>query len=218
MRGCVLGPPDGGRRKYAEHLFTPDQVRTQEDPWTRAQVYLGGKRRRVRYKEVKDVLWKRGAATKRLRLIVIAPVPYKLSKNSHLNYREPAYFLTTDLKTSIKLLVQACFDRWQIEVNHRDEKDILGVGQAQVRSAQSIPRHPALAVASYSMLLLAALKSFGPGRTGDYLDQPKWRKKGSKRASFLDIVTKLRSEIDEASVSHLLPQNFAKNLVLYADT
>lgn len=210
--------PKGGRRKYAEQLFTPDQVRTQEVPWTRAQVYLGGKRRLVRYKEVKDVLWKRGAGTKRLRLIVIAPVPYKLSKNSHLNYREPAYFLTTDLRTSIKPLVQACFDRWQIEVNHRDEKDILGVGQAQVRSAQSIPRHPALAVASYSMLLLAALKSFGPGRTADYLDQPKWRQKGSKRASFLDIVTKLRSEIDEASVSHLLPQNFAKNLVLHADT
>jgi hypothetical protein len=210
--------PKGGRRKYAEQLFTPDQVRTQEDPWSRAQVYLGGKRRLVRYKEVKDVLWKRGAGTKRLRLIVIAPVPYKLSKNSHLNYREPAYFLTTDPRTSIKLLVQACFDRWQIEVNHRDEKDILGVGQAQVRSAQSIPRHPALAVASYSMLLLAALKSFGPGRTADYLDQPKWRQNGSKRASLLDIVTKLRSEIDEASVSHLLPQNFAKNLVLHADT
>src|SRR5256884_4876952 len=84
-------------------------------------------------------------------------------------------FLTTDLRTSIKLLVQSCFDRWQIEVNHRDEKDILGVGQAQVRSEQSIPRHPALAVASYSMLLLAALRSFGPGRTHDYLQQPKWR-------------------------------------------
>jgi hypothetical protein len=211
--------PEGGRRKYAEQLFTPDGVRTQEDrPWQRARVYLGGKRRMVRYKEVKDVLWKRGAGTRRLRLIVIAPVPYKLSKNSRWNYREPAYFLTTDLRTPIKLLVQACFDRWQIEVNHRDEKDILGVGQAQVRSELSIPRHPALAVASYSLLLLAALKSFGPGRTDDYLDQPKWRNKGSKRASFLDIVTKLRSETDEASVSHLLPLNFAKNLVLYADT
>lgn len=211
--------PEGGRRKYAQDTFTPDRVRTQEDrPWKRARVYLGGKRRLVRYKEQKDVLWKRGAGTKRLRLIVIAPVPYKLSKNSHLNYREPAYFLTTDLRTAIKALVQACFDRWQIEVNHRDEKDILGVGQAQVRSELSIPRHPALAVASYSLLLLAALKSFGPGRTDDYLDQPKWRSKGSKRASFLDIVSKLRSEIDEASVSHLLPLNFAKNLVLYADT
>jgi hypothetical protein len=210
---------EGGRRKYAQQLFTPDGVRTQEDRyWNRARVYLGGKRRMVRYKEVKDVLWKRGAGTRLLRLIVIAPVPYKLSKNSHWNYREPAFFLSTDLHTSIKLLVQACFDRWQIEVNHRDEKDILGVGQAQVRSELSIPRHPALAVASYSLLLLAALKSFGPGRTGDYLQHPKWRKHGSKRASFLDIVTKLRSETHEACVSQWLHQNFTKNLVLYADT
>jgi hypothetical protein len=211
--------PAGGRRKYAIEIFTPDGVRKQEErSWNRARVYLGGKRRMVKYKEVKDVLWKRGSGTRPLRLIVIAPVPYRLSKNSRPNYREPAYFLTTDLKTSIKLLVQPCFDRWQIEVNHRDEKDILGVGQAQVRSEQSIPRHPALAVASYSMLLLAALKSFGPGRTDDYLEQPKWRRKDSKRASFLDIVCKLRSEVDEASVSHLLHQNFAKNLALYADT
>ncbi len=210
---------EGGRRKYAQQLFTPDLVRKQEDrPWMRARVYLGGKRRAVRYKEVKEVLWKRGGGTRPLRLIVIGAVPYKLSKHSHWNYREQAYFLTTDLVTSIKLLVQACFDRWQIEVNHRDEKDILGVGQAQVRSEESIARHPALAVASYSLLLLAALKSHGPGRTEDYLEQPKWRKKGAKRASFLDIVSKLRSEINEASVSQFLPQNFAKNLALYADT
>jgi len=210
---------EGGRRKYAQQIFTPDQVRKQEDrPWKRARVYLGGKRRKVRYKEVTEVLWKRGGGTRPLRLIVIAPVPYKLSKHSHWNYREPAYFLTTDLVSPTKLLVATCFDRWQIEVNHRDEKDILGVGGAQVRSERSIPRHPALAVASYSMLLLAALNSYGPGRTEDYLEQPKWRSRGSKRASLLDIVSKLRSEINEASVSRFLPQNFAKNLALYADT
>lgn len=217
-RLCFRAAP-GGRRKYAQQLFTPDGVRQQEDrPWKRARVYLGGTRRSLRYKEVHDVLWKRGGGTRRLRLIVIAPVPYKLSTHSRWNYREPAYFLTTDLVRSIKLLVQASFDRWQIEVNHRDEKDILGVGQAQVRSEQSIPRHPALAVASYGILLVAALKSFGPGRTADYLAQPKWRGRGSKRASLLDIVSKLRSETNEASVSGLLPKNFANNLVLYADT
>jgi len=210
---------EGTRRKYAQQLFTPNQVRTQEvRTWNRARVYLGNKRRMVRYKEVNDVLWKRGAGTRPLRLIVIAPVPYKLSKNSHWNYREPAYFLTTDLQSSIKLLVQACFDRWQIEVNHRDQKDLLGVGQAQVRSELSIPRHPALAVASYSLLLLAALKSFGPGRTNDYLQHPKWRRQRSKRASFLDIVSKLRSETNETSVSQLLHQNFSENLILYADS
>jgi hypothetical protein len=217
-RLCFPAPP-GSRRKYAQELFTPEQVRQQpERLWNKAKAYLGGKRRMVKYKEVNEVLWKRGGGRRRLRLIVVAPVPYKLSRHSRINYRQPAYFLTTDLSTPIKLLVQACFDRWQIEVNHRDEKDLLGVGQAQVRSVQSVPRHPALAVASYSLLLVAALRSSGPGRTTDYLPQPKWRRNNSKRPSLLDLVTLLRSQCNEASVSHFLPQDFTKNLVLYADT
>jgi hypothetical protein len=155
--------PAGERRKYAPEIFTPEQVRQEsERRWQSVQVHFGGKRRQVKYKEVQGVLWKRGSATRPLRLLVLAPVPYKLSRHSHTNYRAPAYFLSTDLVTNTKLLVQACFDRWQIEVNHRDEKDILGVGQAQVRAVQSVSRHPALVVASYSMLLLAALREFGP--------------------------------------------------------
>lgn len=209
--------PEGSRRKYDEEIFTPEDVRKKNGGWRFVRVYLGGKWRRVRYKEVKGILWKRGAGQRRLRLIVIAPVPYKLSKNSRTNYRQPAYFLSTDLDTLIKLLIHACFDRWQIEVNHRDEKDILGVGEAQVRNQQSVPRHPALAVASYSLLLLAALQSFGPGRTNDYAPYPRWRK-DSKRPSFLDIVTRLRTDCNEAPVSTFLHQNFAKNLVTYADT
>lgn len=216
-RLCFAAPV-AGRRKYAPEIFTPEQVR--QDPargWQRVQIHFGGKRRAVKYKERQEVLWKRGSATRPLRLLVIAPVPYKLSKHSRTNYRQPAYFLSTDLTTSTRLLVQACFDRWQIEVNHRDEKDILGVGQAQVWSTQSVPRQPALAVAAYSMLLLAALREFGPGRTDNYVLQPRWRKE-SKRPSFLDIVTLLRKECSETSVSHLLHQNFAQNLTLYADT
>jgi hypothetical protein len=209
---------DGSRRKYDQQVFTPDQVRTDnERMWSEARVYVGGKRRRVRYKEVKGVLWKRGSGTRPLRLIVIGGVPYKLSKNSRTNYRDPAYFLTADLTTNIRQLICACFDRWQIEVNHRDEKDLLGVGQAQVRSEMSVPRHPALAVASYSMLLLAALLEFGPGRTDDYQLLPKWRKQ-SKRPSFLDILTLLRKECSETSVFGLLPHNFAQNLTRFADT
>ena len=154
---------------------------------------------------------------RKLRLIVIAPLPYKLSKHARTNYRYPAYLLTTDLKTSVIELIQAYFDRWQIEVNHRDEKDLLGVGQAQVRSPQSIPRHPAFAVACYSLAMLAALLTFGPGRTSDYLELPKWRRH-SQRPSFLDILTVMRKEYNETGVSPLSNTNFAQNLVSYANT
>lgn len=32
-------------------------------------------------------------------------------------------------------------DRWEIEVNHRDEKDLVGAGQAQERAPQSNARN-----------------------------------------------------------------------------
>lgn len=210
--------PAGSRRRYDAHTFTPEQVRQEETfPWHDASVYYGGQRRTLRYKVVQGVLWKRGAGARPLRLIVIAPIPYKLSRHTRTYYRYPAYLLSTDLYTSVPQLIQAYLDRWQIEVNHRDEKDLLGVGQAQVRSPQSVPRHPAFAVACYSNLHLAALKTFGPGRTGDYLDLPKWRK-NAKRASSLDILTLLRKEYNETPVWPSLNLTFAQNLVQYANT
>jgi len=92
-----------------------------------------------------------------LRLFVVAPTPYRKRKSSRFYYHQPAYLLTTDLKGHAKTLLQMYFDRWQIEVNHREEKDTIGVGQAQLWNVVSVPKQPVLAVASYSALLLASL-------------------------------------------------------------
>src|SRR5207244_10473621 len=118
------------------------------------------------------------------------------------------YLLTTDLSTSAEVLLQDYFDRWGIEVNHRDEKDTLGVGEAQVWNPNSVSKVPALLVAMYSWLLLAGLKCYGPKRTQDYEPLPKWRR-AAKRPSCLDIVTLLRNELNEKSIKfadgHLHP-------------
>jgi hypothetical protein len=208
-----------GRRHYDSQLFTPEQARQNPQvPYRRLRVYYGGRRRWVRIKAVGPVLWRRGAGRRSLRLIVIAPQPYRRDKQGRLCYRDPAYLLTTDLKGSIKHLVQSYLDRWQIEVNHRDQKTLLGVGQAQVRSPRSVSRHPALTVASYALLQLAAIRCLGPGRGPAFLPLPKWRKKAS-RYSLLDLLTLLRLEmINETSVSNASQLDRAKNLILWADT
>jgi hypothetical protein len=77
----------------------------------------------------------------------VAPTPYRKRKSSKLSYRQPAYLLTTDLNSSVKQLLQIYFDRWQIEVNHYDEKNTLGVGQAQLWNVTSVPKQPVLSVA-----------------------------------------------------------------------
>jgi hypothetical protein len=77
-----------------------------------------------------------------------------------------------------------------------DEKDTLGVGQAQMRNPVSVPKQPALVVASYSALLLAALKAFWPGTGEACAAPPKWRS-SAKRPSCLDLSTLLRKEAEQ---------------------
>lgn len=193
---CFRAPVDT-RRFYAQEKFTPQQVR-QDDrcAWKTTKIFYGGKRRKTRYKAVSNLYWQRGAGKRALRLIVIAPTPYRKSKSKKLYYRDPAYLLTTDLSSSLPQLLQIYFDRWQIEVNHREEKDTLGVGQAQLWNVTSVPKQPVLAVAAYSALLLASLQAFGAERGSAYAELPKWRR-NARRPSCLDLITLLRKEITQ---------------------
>lgn len=191
-----------GPRFYGKSKFTPEQVRRREAmaPWQRATIFHGGCFREVRFKELRGLYWQGGARKRPLRLLVVAPIGYRTTQKGRTYYRQPAYLLTSDLTTSAALLLQDYFDRWGIEVNHRDEKEILGVGQAQVWNEHSVRKVPALLVAMYSWLLLAGLQCYGPKRTDVYEPLPKWRR-GAKRPSCLDLVTLLRKQLADKPVN-----------------
>jgi len=193
--------PGKGRRFYGKTKFTPEEIRRRDGRarWQKARIFHGGCYREVRYKELTRIFWQGGSRKRPVRLLVVAPVGYRTTKNGRKYYRQPAYLLTTDLTTDALVLLQAYFDRWGIEINHRDEKEILGVGQAQVWNEQSVTKVPALLVAMYSWLLLAGLKCYGPTRTDVYEPLPKWRR-GAKRPSCLDLVTLLRKQLADKPV------------------
>lgn len=190
--------PGKGPRFYGKTKFTPEMVRRRGSlaQWQTASIFHGGCYRPVRYKELTKMYWQRGGKKKMVRLLVVAPVGYRTSKNGRQYYRQPAYLLTTDLTTPAAVLLQDYFDRWGIEVNHRDEKEILGVGEAQVWNQNSVSKVPALLVAMYSWLLLSGLDAYGPTRTAEYEPLPKWRR-NAKRPSCLDLVTLLRKQLAE---------------------
>jgi len=214
---CRRAPAES-RCFYDPSKFTPGQVRQDETrAWKKVRIFHGGQWRKVRYKEVRDVYWQTAAGQRPLRLFVVAPIPYPAPGRKRKYYRDPAYLLTTDLRGTAREILQPYFDRWQIEVNHRELKDTLGVGQAQLRSARSVPRQPALVVAGYSALLLAGLIAFGAQRHEHYQPLPKWRRNAS-RPSCLDLITLLRKEMAENPVL-LQPLGFQidwKNLGLAA--
>jgi hypothetical protein len=193
----------GRRRKYGKELAKPkDMLKDEAIPWKTAQIFGAGRVHDLRFKEVSPVLWKSGGRARPLRLISIAPLGYRPTKKSKKLYRDPAFLITTDLHTPVEILIQAYFDRWEIEVNHRDEKSLFGVGEAQVWSEKASQRVPQFQVALYAMLLLASLISYGPTRTEHYPELPKWRSREERRPSIEDILTLLREELIERGISH----------------
>lgn len=197
----------GRQRLYGERLPTPEQIRKDDSfPWHTARVFAAGKYHDTRYKTMAPVLWKKGTKKTPCRLIIIAPLRYAKGDASHPLYREPGYIITTDVTTPVDNLIQFYFLRWDIEVNHRDEKSLLGVGDAQMRSPNSVVRNPQFAVIVYSLLLLASINAYGPQRSDDYLPLPKWRKQTQRRPSTLDEIAQMRREIMEEQLQLDLPQ------------
>jgi DDE superfamily endonuclease len=182
---------------YDQNKFTPQQV--LEDPsiaWIETRIFYGGKKRLVRYKELTSVYWQTGAKRRPLRLFIVAPTPYRVRKTGRLRFRDPGFLLTTIFEGHTLNLLQLYFDRWQIEVNHRDEKQHLGVGHAQLHNFTAVPKQPAFVVAAYSALVLAALTAFGPLRSQAFLPLPRWRANAA-RPSCLDLLGLFRKEVVE---------------------
>ncbi len=130
------------------------------------------------------------------RLAAIRLLGYRLRKGSRRLHTQLAYMICTDPDLPLEDILQEYLWHWNIEVNHRDEKTILGVGQAQARNENSVENIPATAVAAYSMLHLAAIEAYGPGGKPTAIPEAKWRKPGKKhRPSTQDLINELRREL-----------------------
>jgi hypothetical protein len=193
-QSAAAGP--GRRRVYGEEQPTPEQVLAEASiPWQNVSAFAAGKFHQFRVKTLAPVRW-RTAGECDLRLIAIAPLAYHRSKQGKTLYRQPAYLICTDPDLPIQEVLQAYLWRWDIEVNFRDEKTLLGVGQAQVRTAEANSRLPAAAVAAYSLLLLAAARTYGPLGRPDQLPPPRWRKPQKlRRTSTAQLINQLRYDL-----------------------
>lgn len=187
----------GRNRRYGQALPTPEALRKDDTvPWQEVEAFAAGKLHRFRIKTLSPVLWPKAGWNRPLQMMVIAPLGYRLRQGSHLLYRQPAYLMCTDPQGPPAEFLQEYLWRWGIEVNHRDEKQLVGVGQAQVTNGQSVDRHPALAVLSYALLLLAAADTYGADGLDGLLPPPKWRIGGSpQRLSTQQMIQELRKEV-----------------------
>jgi len=186
----------GRRRIYGPLAPTPEQLRRDESiPWRKVRAFATGRDHEFRVKVLGPLRWRATSDQCEVQLVVIAPLGYRLRKHSRVLYRKPAYLVCTDATRPIQQLLQQYLWRWDIEVNFRDEKTLLGVGQAQVRHPLSAQSVPALAVAAYALLLLAARRAFRSERMPLTMPLPKWRTRKRSRASTQNLIGLLRQEL-----------------------
>ena len=186
----------GRPRHYGSPAPTPEQVRTnQQIPWQSVPVFIDGETLSLRVKVCPNLLWRTAGLQHTLQLVVIAPLSYCLRKGSKPIYRQPAFLICTDPALDLLTLLQGYVHRWDIEVNFREEKTLLGVGQAQVRNPESVQDVPAFQVASYAMLQLAMSHCASSGGT-DALPPPKWvTSQKPPRQSTQKAINHLRGEV-----------------------
>ncbi|MDR1470977.1 MAG: transposase [Synergistaceae bacterium] len=183
----------GRKRVYGDALPTPEEIRRDDSiPWQSVEAYAAGKVHTFDVKTISAVRW-RGTGNHDIRLVVVRPLAYRPRKGAKLLYRDPAYLICTDAALPLESLLQAYLWRWEIELNFRDEKTVLGVGEAQIRKQPSVESVPSLVVASYACLLLAGTAA----DTGQsVLPRQKWRPfKKTKRYSTQDMISLFRTQL-----------------------
>jgi hypothetical protein len=192
-------PPEGrtGRRRvYGEVAPTPEQLRQDESiPWQKIPVWIGGRQHDVGVKTLGPLRWRAAGGGHNLKLIVIAPICYRISPSGKHLYRKPAFLICTDPDAEIQAILQRYISRWDIEVNFRDEKTLLGVGEAQVRGPLAVQNVTAAAVAAYALLLTAAQETHLDNQVEFALPRPKWQRKKPHRATTQNLIQQIRFEL-----------------------
>jgi hypothetical protein len=179
----------GRKRVYGQALPTPENIRQSEQyEWKQVKAWAAGKIHTFQIKTIEPVRWRKSGPMD-LRLVIIRPVGYRLTKNSRILYRDPAYLICTSVELPVEKILQAYLWRWGIEVNFRDQKTLLGCGQAQVRKETPCSKVPQFVTAIYSMLLLASSIA-----KIIELPRPKWYpKKKAQRTTTQDLINQFRA-------------------------
>jgi hypothetical protein len=186
-------PRRGRRRWYGASLPTPEQIRRNDSiPWQTVSAFAAGKTHSFEVKTVAPVRWL-GTGDKDVRMVVVRPLAYRPKKGAHLLYRNPVYLLCTDPNLPLERLLQSYLWRWEVELNFRDEKTVMGVGEAQMRTKTAVEAVPAFVCAAYAFLLLAGTED---SKKETVLPKPKWRTTDPPaRQSTSSMIGMLRSQL-----------------------
>jgi hypothetical protein len=185
----------GRKRVYGERAQTPQAVWQSRTGWIKTILQVRGRDRHLQY-QVKGPFLRKGAAHRPLFLIVVR------GKSNQRFRRKPLPFLVNavqdglgnwGLPLPVDTLLFWAWQRWEIEVCHRELKSNFGLGHKQCWNPTAAVLSVQWSAWVYSILLLAGYRSWG--LTGHNLVVPTRWWHGSGRWSFNTLWRAYRSEL-----------------------
>ena len=185
-------------RKYGERALTPQEIWQQKSGWSRISLLIRGRKRQLRYKTVGPVLRKDAPDTP-LFLIVVGGQSY--TQHGHKKYRPPMPYLVNAIQNEdsewvlplpIETLLLYAWQRWELEVCHREVKSNLGLGEMQAWNPTAAVTSVQWVAWCYSLFVLAGYRTWGLCNAPQ-VPTRWWR--GSQRWSFNTLWRSFRASL-----------------------
>jgi hypothetical protein len=163
----LLPPGAHGNRKYGERAPTPQAFWQRRSGWKRTRLILRGHERDLQYR-VEGPFLRQGAPSVPLFLLIIRGQKY--TKHGQLKHREPVPYLVNAIRREagdwvlplpIQTLIFWAWQRWEIEVCHRELKSNFGLGDKQCFNPRSAVVSVQWSAWVYALLLLAGYRAWG---------------------------------------------------------
>jgi hypothetical protein len=153
----------GRKAVYGERAKSPQELWREKKGWRKLEITVRGKLRHLQYR-LQAPLLRKGAANTPLILIVVR------GKSKLRTRREPLPFLVNAaqneagqwvLPLAIEILLFWAWQRWEIEVAHRELKSNFGLGEKQCWHPQAAVLSVQWSAWLYALLLLAGYRTWG---------------------------------------------------------
>ena len=161
--------PEGAHanRKYGERAPTPQAVWQQRRGWRQLRLLIRGRPRDLQYR-VEGPFLRKGAPQRPLFLLIVRGQTY--TQHGRRKHREPVPYLVNAsqeangqwvLPLPAATLLFWAWQRWEIEVAHRELKTSWGLGDKQCWNPLAALRSVQWSAWLYSLLLLAGYRTWG---------------------------------------------------------
>ena len=155
------------QRKYGDKTLSPGEWLRKRGGWSTTHLMVRRRQRRMVYR-VEGPFLRYGAGDTPLYLLVVRGEAYY--KNGKRHYRQFAYYLVNAVPTEagdwilpipVEELLFWAWQRWELEVTHREMKTDFGVGDKQCFNPHAAVASVQWGAWVYALLVLAGYRTYG---------------------------------------------------------